>query len=83
MNRVPPVPVQVLVHGRWRCGTLRSCELSEDEITCTGLVSFTVSEDVVQTARFPATSMMSTAGIPGCPADHEDETCNDSELRGC
>ena len=82
MSRVPPVPVQVLVGKRWRVGTLRSCEISEDGVTCLGVVSFTVS-NVVQTARFPATSMLSTAGIPGCPADHEDQTCGSSQMRGC
>ena len=82
MSRVPSVPVQVLVGTRWHLGTLRSCEISEDGATCIGLVSFT-SSNIVRTARFPATSMMSTAGIPGCPADHEDQTCSARDMRGC
>lgn len=81
MSRVPPVPVQVLVGKHWHPGTLRGCEISEDGLTCVGLVCFTVS-NVVQTALVPATSMMSMAGIPGCPADHEDETCSATKMRG-
>jgi hypothetical protein len=71
----------VLVAGDWYRGTLLSCEVSEDELTCSGLVCF-IDSDVVRTARFPATSMMSPAGIPGCPADHEDQTCSATAMRG-
>ena len=81
MSRVSPTPVQVLVGMQWRRGTLRGCEISEDGLTCIGVVCFTES-NIVQTARYPATSMMSMAGIPGCPADHDDQTCSATEMRG-
>jgi len=74
VSRVPPTPVEVRVLSRWYRGTLRSCEVSEDGATCTGVVSFHVPHGV-QTGRFPATHMRSPAGTPGCPADHVDQTC--------
>ena len=74
MSRVPPIPVDVCVKNRWIRGVLRSCEVTDDATTCSGVVSYTAPHGA-QTGRFPATHMRDPSGKPGCPADHEDQTC--------
>ena len=81
MSRVPPTPVQVLVDGRWCIGTLRTCEVLPDGSGCTGVVSWK-APDAVRTGRFPGALMRSLSGEPGCPADHEDDTCGGAGARG-
>jgi hypothetical protein len=74
VSRVTPVPIQVFVHDRWYRGKLRSCEVSEDGTTCSSVVSFVMAHGV-QTGRFAAARMRSPSGEPGCPVDHDDQTC--------
>ena len=77
MSRTPSTPVEVRVGRRWYRGTLRSCEVSGAGTTCTGIVTFMASYGI-QTGRFPASHMRTVAGEPGCPADHDDQTCGGS-----
>ena len=81
MSRVPATPVEVLVDGRWFTGTLRTCEVLADGSSCTGVVSWR-APDAVRTGRFPAALMRSVSGAPGCPADHDDDTCGAAGARG-
>ena len=74
MSRVPPTPVEVCLRDRWYRGTLRTCEVSHDEATCSGVVSYKLP-DGVHTGRFPAEDMRTPAHEPGCPAEHQDDTC--------
>ena len=74
MSRISGVPVEVFVDGGWFRGTLRSCEVSADGVTCSGVVSW-VGPDCLRTGRFPAVKMRDVSGEPGCPADHTDVTC--------
>jgi hypothetical protein len=74
MSRVAPVPVEVLVAGEWRQGTVRTCEVSHDRETCTAVVSWGGPVAAV-TGRFAAEQMRGLDGTPGCPAAHEDMTC--------
>ena len=74
MSRVRPTPVEVWFEGRWHRATLRTCEVSPDGSTCSGVVSWN-APDYARTARFSASEMRTISGEPGCPADHEDHTC--------
>jgi len=76
LSRVPPTLVQVCIDGRWYQGTLRSCEVTSDGDTCTGVVTYHLPH-CVQTGRFPATHMRSMSDQPGCPAVHDDRSCGD------
>lgn len=71
MSRVRPVPVEVLVGGQWYAGTLRTCDVSGDGTTCTGVVSYE-GPDCLVTGRFPASRLRSPAGGPPCPLLPED-----------
>jgi hypothetical protein len=77
VSRIPLTPVEVRVSRRWYRGTLHSCEVSEDGTTCTGVVAYLVPHGI-ETGRFPAARMRTLTGKPGCPADHEDQTCGES-----
>jgi len=72
VSRIPPTPVEVRVQDRWHRGVLRSCEVSLDGTTCSGVVAYQVPHGI-DTGRFPATHMRSSSGKPGCPADHGEQ----------
>ena len=74
MSRVAPTPVEVLVDGEWHPGTVRTCEVVHDGATCTAIVSWGGPVAAV-TGRFPADRMRGLDGTPGCPAEHEDDSC--------
>ena len=76
MSRVPRTPVDVWFDGRWYRGTLRSCEVTPDGATCSGVVSW--NPDYPRTARFAAKEMRKPSGDRGCPATHQDGTCGHS-----
>ena len=74
MSRVAPVSVEVLINDAWTPGVVRTCEVALDRSTCTAVVSYGVATSVT-TARFPASRMRKPTGEPGCPADHQDQSC--------
>ena len=65
MSRVPPTPVEVLVGDLWFPGTLRTCEVTEDGTSCTGVVSYE-GPDCPMTGRFPASHVRTPSGEPAC-----------------
>ena len=75
MSRVPPTPVDIWVYGRWIRGTLRTCEVTEDGATCSAVVSYGRGL-AYRTVRVDAIRMRKVSGDPGCPAAHQDATCN-------
>jgi hypothetical protein len=74
MSRVPPTPVEVWVDDRWHRGILRTCEVTRDGTTCSGVVSWR-GVDGPKTGRFSAARMRHPSGEPGCPVAHGDESC--------
>ena len=74
MSRVPPTPVQILVDDHWIDGTVRTCEVSADGLTCSAVVSYG-PPNCVTTRRLDASLMRSMSGEPGCPAAHLDQGC--------
>ena len=75
MSRVPPTPVEIWVNGEWVRGTVRTCTVTEDGETCSAVVSYG-GPLASTTARVDALQMRKMSGEPGCPAAHQDATCN-------
>ena len=75
MSRVPPTPVDLWVDGKWIRGTVRACTVTEDGETCSAVVSYGRGL-AYKTVRVDAVRMRKLSGDPGCPAPHQDATCN-------
>ena len=75
MSRVPPTPVDLWVDGKWIRGTVRACAVTEDGETCSAVVSYGRGL-AYKTVRVDAVRMRKLSGDPGCPATHQDATCN-------
>ena len=75
MSRVPPTPVDLWVDGKWIRGTVRACTVTEDGETCSAVVSYGRGL-AYKTVRVDAVRMRKLSGDPGCPAAHQDATCN-------
>lgn len=75
MSRVPPTPVDLYVDGQWIHGTVRACTVTEDGETCSAVVSYGRGL-AYKTVRADAVRMRKPSGDPGCPAPHQDATCN-------
>ena len=75
MSRVPPTPVDLWVDGQWIRGTVRACTVTEDGETCNAVISYGRGL-AYKTVRADAVRMRKLSGAPGCPAPHQDATCN-------
>ena len=75
MSRVPPTPVDLWVDGQWIRGTVRAFTVTEDGETCNAVISYGRGL-AYKTVRADAVRMRKLSGDLGCPAPHQDATCN-------
>ena len=74
MSRVPPTPVDIWVDGAWIRGTVWTCTVTKDGQTCSAVVSYGGAM-ASTTTRVDADRMRKVSGDRGCPAPHQDATC--------